>query len=316
MCCCRVVRLAVFLTSLAVPAVAQEPVPPSSIDTVTVIARTRGPAIWHVSRDGGDVAILGIVQPLPDNFVWNTKPLEALLGSARLVLLPPKVQMDVLSGAWFYLTESDLMRAPGNKTLWDVLDPGVAADLAKICEFLHEPKDRYSGNSPVLAAMRLGSDFRHVAYLTTHEPEDMARALAHARQVQVSRVAAYDLVPSAEEILKLPAAQTGKCVDAAIGDIEFQSKHVQQAAEAWAIGDVAGMMANWSRSSAYDCLTQLSPHAAAIDMRSIGDTVSAINDALANGGRSIALVDIGILMRKDGVLDRLKAEGVSVTGPG
>ena len=114
--------------------------------------------------------------------------------------------MGILSGAWFYLTESNLLHPPHGRTLWDVLDSRVAAELASACEFLHEPRDRYSDNSPILAAMRLGSDFRHVDYLTTHEPEDSIVALARARRVAVRHIATYDLIPSGEELLKLPPA--------------------------------------------------------------------------------------------------------------
>jgi hypothetical protein len=294
---------------------AQEFSAPSRIETVTVIANARGPAIWHATKDGADVAILGIVQPLPDNFAWNTKPLEALLSGARLVLLPPQVRMGIFSGAWFYLTKSDLLHPPHGRTLRDVLDPHVAVELARACEFLREPGDRYSDNSPIVAAMRLGSDFRHVDYLTTHEPEDSIRALARAGRVQVRRIATYDLIPSGEELLKLPPAVTGKCIEAAIRDIGFQSRHVSAAANAWAIGDVNGMMANWSPSHYYECLVQLSPHATAIDARSIDDTIASVNEAIADGGRTVAVVDIGLLLRKGGVLDRLKAEGISIAGP-
>lgn len=292
---------------------AQQPSAP--LETVTVTAHAGGPAIWSVTKDGAEVDILGIVEPLPDNFAWNEKPLEQILGSVRLVLLPPQVQMEVFSGAWFYLTEGDLLHPPDDKTLWDVLDPRSAAELARVCEFLHEPRDQYSDDSPIRAAVRLGSDFRHVDYLTTHEPEDSIRTLARARRVTVRRVANYDLVPSGEELLKLPPSATGKCIDAAVRDIDFQSRHVPAAANAWAIGDVAGMMANWSPSNYYQCLTGLSPHAAAVDARSIDDTVAAIDEALGNGGRTLAVVDIGILQRKGGVLDRLRASGISVAGP-
>jgi hypothetical protein len=163
--------------------------------------------------------------------------------------------------------------------------------------------------------MRLGSDFRHVDYLTTHEPEDSIRALARAGRVQVRPIATYDLIPSGEELLKLPPAVTGKCIEAAIRDIGFQSRHVSAAANAWAIGDVNGMMANWSPSHYYECLVQLSPHATAIDARSIDDTIASVNEAIADGGRTVAVVDIGLLLRKGGVLDRLKAEGISIAGP-
>jgi len=288
---------------------------PPRIETVIVDARAAGPAIWHAARGGADVAILGIVEPLPDGFVWNTRPLASVMAGTHLVLLPPDIRMGVFSGIWFYLTESHLLHPPDGRTLWDVLDPGVAAELARVCAFLHEPKTEYSDDSPIRAAMRLGSDFRHVADLTTHEPVDTIAALARAQRVAAKFIATYDLVPSAEDLLKLSPAQTGKCVDAEIRDMDFQSRHVVAAANAWAIGNVDSMMANWAPSNYYQCLVQLSPHAIAIDARSIGDTVTAINAALADGGHTLAVVDIGILLRKDGVFDRLKAAGVTITGP-
>lgn len=311
----RVILAGVTVAGLSVPAIAQQSSTAPPIETVTVTANVGSPAIWHAIKGNADIAILGIVQPLPDNFAWNTKPLQAMLDGARLVLLPPQVRMGILTGVWFYLTESDLLHPPHGRTLWDVLDPHVAADLANTCEYLHEPKDRYSDNSPILAAMRLGSDFRHVDYLTTHEPEDSVAALARARRVEVRRVATYDLTPSGEELLKLPPAITGRCIESAVQDIGFQSRHVPVAANAWAVGDVNGMMTNWSPSHYYECLVELSPHATALEARSIADTVVAIDAAIEHGGRAVAVVDIGILLRKDGVLDRLKAEGVSVTGP-
>ncbi len=311
---CRCLFLAgAFLAGLAPQGLAQELSAPAPIETVTVTAAATGPAIWQATKDGADVAILGIVAPLPDNFAWNTKPLEAILSGAHLVLLPPQVRMGVLSGVWFYLTEGDLLHPPHGSTLWDVLDPRAATGLANACEFLHEPKDRYSDNSPILAAMRLGSDFRHVEYLTTHEPEDSIAALARARRVEVRRIASYDLTPSGEDLLKLPAATTGKCIEAAVRDIGFQSRHVTAAANAWATGDVSGMMANWAPSYYYECLVQLSPHATALDARSIDDTVASVDAAIAHGGHSVAVVDIGILLRKGGVLDRLRAEGISIS---
>lgn len=315
---CRCLILAgAFFAGLTCIGGAQQPPParPQPLETVIVTANTTGPAIWHATKNGADVAILGIVQPLPDNFAWNTKPLEAILTGARLVLLPPNIQMSVFGGAWFYLTHSNLLHPPDSRTLWDILDPEIAAELERTSEFLREPKDQYSGDSPIRAAVRLGSDFRHVFYLTTHEPQDSIAGLARTRHVPVHDVATYDLIPSGEELLKLPPSETGKCIDAAIRDIDFQSRHAAAAANAWAIGDVAGMMTNWSPSNYYECLVQLSSHATGIDARSVDDTVQAINEALAGGGETVAVVDIGLLLRKGGVLDRLKADGVGITAP-
>jgi hypothetical protein len=312
----RLVLAIALLAGFSDGGLAQQLSAPSSVETVTVTANSTAPAIWHAVKGGADVAILGIVQPLPDNFIWNTKPLEKILDTARLVLLPPRVEMGIFSGAWFYLTERDLLQPPEGKTLWDVLDPQVAARLAAACDLLHEPRDRYGDSAPIVAAMHLGSDFRHVFYLTTHEPEDAIQALARAQRIEVRRIATYDLVPSGRELLNLPPALTGRCIDAVVSDIDFQSRHVQAAAEAWAIGDIAGMKANWSQSKLYDCLIALSSRATALDTRAIDDTVNAIADAIDGGGRSVAVVDVGNLLRRYGVLDRLKAQGVGVAGPG
>ena len=300
----------VFLAAFTLQGAAQAPRAPSPVETVTVIAHPKGPAIWYVKKGGASVAILGIVEPLPDNFVWNTKPLEEILAGAQRVLLPARIQMGIFSGAWFYLTESGLLHPPYNKSLKDILDQSVEAELAQECEFLNESKERYNDNAPILAARRLASDFRHVFLLTTHEPEDTVAALARARRVVVRRIATYDLVPSGEELLKLPPAVTGRCIDASIRDIDFQSRHVSAAAEAWATGDITGMMVNSSPSHLYECLIELSSHATALDARSIDDTVAAIDEAIADGGRTVAVVDIGILLRKGGVLDRLNADGI------
>jgi CubicO group peptidase (beta-lactamase class C family) len=75
------------------------------------------------------------------------------------------------------------------------------------------------------------------------------------------------------------------------------------------------MMANWSPSHYTQCLVQVSSHATAIDARAIDDTVAAVDEAIGNGGRTVAVVEIGVLLRKGGVLDRLKAEGLSIAGP-
>lgn len=309
---CRFFALA-GLAALATAAGAQTPQASPPAETVVVTAGA--PVIWHATKGDADVAILGIVQPLPDGFIWNSKPLQSILDGARLVLLPPRIEMGVLSGAWFYLTEGGLLHPPGNKSLWDTLEPDVAAELERECTYLREPKEEYSNDSPIRAAVRLGSDFRHVDNLTTHEPEDAIARLARERRVPVRNVADYDLVASGEELLKLPPSVTGKCIEAEIRDIDFQSRHAAAAATAWANDDVAGMMANWAPSNYYQCLFELSPHASGIEARSIDDTVAAINEALGASGRTLVVVDIGILLRNDGVLDRLKAAGVSVTGP-
>jgi hypothetical protein len=318
----RVTAASVFLALLAEQSSAQMAAAPfqgqpdgAPVETVTVTTQAAAPALWHVRKGDADVAILAIVQPLPDDLKWNTRPFAGFLDGARVLLLPPQLEVGFFHTLWFFLTERELLHPPEGRTLRDILDPQIAARFAAVRDMLHEPKDQYDDNSPIIAGLRLGSDFRHVFYLTTHEPEDTIRALARAHGVQARRVASYDVMSGGEELLNLAPAATGRCLDAAVSDVVFQSRHAVPAAEAWAVGDVAGMEANWSQPQFYDCLIALSSHATQLSARAVDDTVAAIAEAFDEGGHSVAVVDIGILLRKNGVLEKLAAKGITVAGP-
>jgi hypothetical protein len=47
----------------------------------------------------------------------------------------------------------------------------------------------------------------------------------------------------------------------------------------------------------------------------VADTAGAIEAALAQGGVTVAVVDLALLLRPDGVLERLRARGAAVSAP-
>lgn len=301
----------------AQPAPAQTPPQQNdwSVETVTVTARSTGPAVWHATKGGADVAILGVVEPLPEKFTWNTKPLEGMLDGARAVLLPPRAEANILQGIWFLLMKRTLLSPPDGKTLWDVLPPATASRFAMARDMLHQDKDRYDDNAPAVAALRLEGDYMRTREMTFSEPEDAIRRLARAHGITVGRVATYDAMPSLEEVLKLPPSTTAKCVDAAVNDVDIASQHATPAAEAWAVGDIEGMKANYSQPKIYGCLLELSPLVTALDKRATDDTARDIMSELDKGGHAVAVVSIGLLLRKNGVMEKLLAAGVTVEGP-
>lgn len=324
-----VVGVAVYVTvahALAEPPAPQAhpllvpPAPPPqsndwSVETVTVTHRSTGPAVWHVTRGSADVAILGVVFPIPAEFTWNTKPLTAEMEGAREVLLPPRASTNIFAGSWFLLTNRALLRPPDGKTLWDLLDPALASRFAAARDMLHQDKDRYDDDAPTIAALRLEQDYMRVNDMTVEEPLDTIRSLARSRNVRVRRIADYDALPAVRELLKLPAATTDKCLDAAVRDVEIAAAHAEPAAEAWAVGDVAGIKANYSEPRLLACIVEISPRVTQLDTLSIEDTVSEITAALARNGKTVAVVSMGQLLRKNGVIERLGAAGISVSAP-
>ena len=300
------------------PASAQQSAPPSndwSVESVTVTAQAKGPAYWHATRGQSEVWILGVVEVLPKDFVWNQNRLGKLLDGTRLVLLPPRATASLFDAGWFLLTKRSLLYLPDGQTLDNVLGTPLAAKFANARAIVHRDADHFEGDALPVAALELEGDFLTAKALTYEEPTGTIESLARHRDVEVRRIAKYDAMPSIEAILKSPAETSRACVEAAIDDVEFENVHANAAAEAWAVGDVAGIKAHYSESNVLKCLLAIAPEATELQKRATADTVSAIETALNEGGHTVAVVGIGPLLRKDGVLERLRADGVAVEGP-
>jgi len=87
------------------------------------------------------------------------------------------------------------------------------------------------------------------------------------------------------------------------------------AANAWTVGDLKALKANYGESRLANCVIAAVHSVADISERDVADYTAAINDALDKQGKTIAVIDIGPLLRKNGVLDRLAALHVAIEGP-
>jgi uncharacterized protein YbaP (TraB family) len=314
----RTPSLIVAAVLAAGSALAQQAAPQTndwSIESVTVTAQAKGPAYWHATKGQSEVWILGTVEVLPKDFVWNQTHFTKLLEGTRLVLLPPRASASLFDAGWFLLTKRSLFYLPDGQTLDGVLGAPLAARFANARAIVHRDADRYEGDALPVAALRLEGDFLKAKALTYEEPADTIESLARHRDIEVHYIAKYDAMPSIEAILKSSPETSRACVEAAVNDVEFQNTHADAAAEAWAIGDVAGIKAHYTESRVFQCLFGLAPEPMALLNRATADTVSAIETALNGGGRTVAVVGIGQLLRRNGVLDKLHADGIAVEGP-
>ena len=100
---------------------------------------------------------------------------------------------------------------------------------------------------------------------------------------------------------------------AALDDIDAVSAHAAAAAKAWASGDLAGIKANYSEQRFESCIQSM-PSFAALFQRAVNDSVNAVDTALAQHGKTVMVASIGSLLRQNGILDRLRAEGATIKG--
>ena len=265
-------------------------------------------------RESFEVALIGIVQPLPDNLDWNKDGVRGALKGARALLLPPKASAGLFEVLWLLAWHSDALYLPGGTTVELTLPADLRARFIATREKIHGDAGRYSGLRPPLAALRLEGDVLKAQQLALDQPADALRRLARDAGVPSRFVADYEAIPMLKQLPDMPEAANHACVKAALDDIDAVSAHAPAAARAWASGDLAGIKANYSEQRFESCIQSM-PSFAALFQRAVNDLVNAVDTALAQHGKTVMVASIGSLLRQNGILDRLRAEGATIEGP-
>jgi uncharacterized protein YbaP (TraB family) len=283
-------------------------------ETVIVTAQAPGPAFWHLSKGDSEIWILGTLGPMPEKLAWNTKHLEQVVDGARAVLLPPRAGAGFFDLAWFLLTNSELLSMPDGQKLEDSLSPQLRARFVAARESIGRKGAHYEDDSPVVAAIKLESEFADAKGFSNDEPDRTVERIARAKHLKARRIGNYDATQLAKELLKLDSEAGRSCLENAVSDVETRALHAVPAAEAWATGDLKGIKAHYSPSALEQC-AQRSNSFSKLDQRGIADSLAAIDEALSKPGKTVMLVDIGSLLRNTGVAEKLRAQGVVIEGP-
>lgn len=282
-----------------------------SMETVVVTARQGEPLMWRVTKGGSTVYLLGIVQPLPKELEWNDAGVRAALKGARQLLLPPKASVGIVEGLWYLAWHSDDVYLPSEAPMESTLPAALRARFVALREKIHRDADRYAQLRPPLAGLRLEGDFLKARGLTQDEPTDRLRRIAHGFGVSTRSIADYEAIPMLKQLPIMSKAANEGCMKALLDDIDAISVRAVPAADAWVNGDLAMLKATFSEQRFESCIQSLPSFAALVD-RSVNDSVAAARTALAKPGKSVIVVSIGTLLRRGGLIDRLKAEGLSV----
>jgi uncharacterized protein YbaP (TraB family) len=274
-----------------------------------------GPAVWHLTRGDSEVWILGTVGAMPDGLKWNKDYLAELLDGARAIVMPPRASIGLFEGAWFLLTNGSKFSLPRGQSLEATLPADIEPRFAAVREKLGKDVDHYRTDTPLRAALRIQEDVQDKLDLSRSEPRDTIRRLAQSKHVPSAPVAKYEVLDAARDVLKLTPQQQQVCLGQSVEDADWDLGHAKAAADAWTVGDVKSLKANYGESRLANCVIAAVHSVADIAERDAVDYTAAINDALDKPGKTIAVIDIGPLLRKNGVLERLEALHVTIEGP-
>jgi len=312
----RFAVLALALLAAAAPARAQEAVQPewSDIETVTVSAQP-GPALWHLTRGNAEVWVLAQVWPMPKGLEWNSDVLGEVMEGAREVLHPPRPSINFVDVAWFLLWNGGKLSLPRGEHLESQLDENLRRRFIAAREAVKGDAEEYGTDIPIRAAVRLQQDFMKARNFEGGQPRGRIGELARKHKVTRRSVTDFQAMDIVRDLLKLTPQQQRACLSQAVDDTLWASAHAEAAARAWAVGNVKAMKAHYAESRLMNCAIGSVTRAAQAEARNINETVSAIDGALKRGGKTVAIVNLGPLLRKGGVLEKLAAMGVAIQAP-
>jgi hypothetical protein len=316
---------ALAFTTLVPPASAQTPPPqtvellpqdPGSavVEELLVVARPPGPALWLVEKGGAKLYVVGSAPPLPHQLKWDSPRLNRAMDEASLVLVPPEASVGPLQITKFFLTGGGGVRQPFGKKLENRLPPDLLARFVSARERAERTAVPYKDWKPAVAGFIVLSDFRQAAGLSEAKPVSTIERMAKTKGVKVKAMSQYRLGPILSSAGKLSDEANLACLRDALSELEFEGSHPATIGTDWANGDLASVRARYSASAAQRCVMR-APGGPGLLAQQIGQSADALNEALNRPGVTIAVVDLAFLLPANGVLDRLKASGATITSP-
>jgi uncharacterized protein YbaP (TraB family) len=281
------------------------------VEALEVVARLPGPALWKVAKGDAEVVVLGSVRPLPHSLAWDTSRVDRALEGASVLLVEPQFKIGVFDMIRF---KTGGMGARQDKPLEETLPKPLRDRFAGARIASRQEPGRYGRLKPYVAAFMLVGDYREAAGLSSAKPDSTVEKLAKARGVPIRPAAEYRVASAIKQAGQLSPAAGLACLEDAVDQVELENNQAQALGAAWAAGDLKVVRSRYGPSPLERCLQQV-PNVAVVE-RGTEDSTQAILQALARPGKAVAVVDMNFLLRPNGVLDRLKAQGATITVPG
>lgn len=305
--------LAVLVLAFATSASAQAIDDPQAnvVEALVVSAKLPGPAWWRVSDADTTIYILGMPPALPKDMAWDRSVVERRLDGAFAVLTPPQ---------W----RAGLTDLPGllklRKTLkddgdWAARDPQLAARTQRAWAAA-DPKDPdgWKAWKPLFIAMQLSGKADRAVGITMSEPDRAIAALAKKRRVKSRAAKVSKAMPMLKSLARQSTDEAGRvCLAETLETIEAGPGPRRAAAEAWGRGEVKAALAG--PRSGERCQLLL-PGVPELMRQSVDDEADALVELLKTPGHAVALYPMRGLVAQNGVLDKLRARGVTVRTPG
>jgi len=282
--------------------------PWSDITEVVVRAHAPGPAMWKLTRGASTVWVMGTLHVAPKTVAWDATRFQRVLAGAHVLILPRVVRDDTVS-------EQD-MELPGSQQLSDAVAPATYARYRAILA-----REAFDGlptglaYQPAWAGAWLISRVYEAHGLTSHIVPPEVAVLAGQSGVAIKYVDRHTTRLQARQYDHLDKAVGEACLNDYLDSIDHDIAAVDAMGKAWADGDVPAILAQHRDPAWVTCFLSQPKYAQTYETYAVDDMVKAVDKALQTPGKSVAVMPLSDLLRQGGILDRLRAEGVTITAP-
>jgi uncharacterized protein YbaP (TraB family) len=292
--------------------------PPPVMDELTVTGEHTGPGMWHVHHGAANLWILGSMSPLPKGITWRSKQLEQILDSTNQVVVPKPFEIGIARVLWLLITERGLLMVRGGKRLKDVMPADLHARFAVQRAKYSADSDKWERYRPIIAAAFLQQAAFHQVGLSTRLDLGAAvRVLAKKHHVRIEELKIAGVHDVLDALKTMPPATENACVEASLVTVEKDLPRLVERARAWATGDLERIERLHEPSEVDECRAALDEGAGANDLIALvrRTWLDSIERYLRSGGLTVAVVNMDMLLEKDGLLDELRAKGYDIDSP-
>lgn len=279
-------------------------------DSIEIHPNRIGPVLWRLTKGESTVWVLGILPAQYEDTRWDDTRLRRIMRGSRVMILPVAPKADeaaiALAKAAAYL--------PVGQHLSDVVSPGAYDRFRQTVTHENLSLNAYTRMRPQTAGNDLYRDVLAKQQLTTSMPEYIGH-MAQKQKVPVIRAGEVDGSVLTKHVSNLDAAAGEACLVNYLDGIDYDETIFPKAVTAWGKGDIKTVIADYQDQPFLACDLANPDSAAFIQTYAVDMMVDALNVELATPGKSMAVVDISDLLRKGGVLDKMRAQGIEVTSP-
>lgn len=280
------------------------------VEALVVSAKLPGPAWWRISDADTTVYILGTPGATPKGMTWDASVADRRLNGAFTLLTPPNLRAG--------LTDIPALLALRRKLKgdddWATTDPVLAARVQRAWSAV-EPKDPdgWRDWKPLALGGLIASKTNRRAGLEYGQVGRRIEKLARKHRVKTRAAESYKAMPLIKAVARKSDDKAGSvCLTETLDTMEQGQGLYRVAAQAWAEGRVRAAL---SAPRSADRCQYLLPGVSEMLQRLKDAEVEALANLLKTPGHAVAIYPIRSLVAADGVLDQLRARGITVKTP-